>query len=401
MHINNKTRVAMAAALCCVGASAFAQSNTEFNGYFRSGTGVSQRGGVQTCYGLDGADSKFRLGNECDYVLEASLDTKIAEFEGAQWHAKVMVNNAYAWADSSPSKPDFGQFYAYGAKISQLRNGTAWAGKRFYNRLQTGINDQFLENNDGDGAGVEDMDFGFGKGSIAFMQNSTTAEPNNVRFSLPIRLTDVKNFGIGKLAVYVTPNIQSRSRDQVTNTATAKEGDGNAFGVYETLGGTFGGETLIGIRTDHKDRESHNRIVLQQTAPLGSRTQLDVLGEYRVQTDTAGVGSRWTAIGARTDTHIKGPFRFLAEVGQDRVTPDGGDTQVLTKITLAGVISAGKESYSRPTIRVFWTHAEWNEAARTAINASTSTWRGGNNLKQVYGDGTSGTSIGVQAEAWW
>lgn len=395
-----KTQVALAAALSgmCFGASA---GDLDFNGYFRSGTGVSTRGGSQVCFGLDGADSKFRLGNECDYVLEASLDAKVAEFEGAQWRVKAMVNNAYAWADSSPSKPDFGQFYAYGNKISQLRNGTVWAGKRFYNRLQTGINDQFLENNDGDGAGVEDMDFGLGKASIAFMQSPVTAEPNNVRFSLPIRLTDVKTYANGKLSVYLTPNLQTRSRDQVTNTATTKEYDGNALGVYHTFGGVLGGETLVGLRTDHKDRESHNRIVVQQTAPLGARTQLDVLGEYRVQTDNTGVGSRWTALGARTDTYISGPFRFLAEIGQDRVTPDGGDTQVLTKMTLAGVISAGKESYSRPSIRLFVTHAVWNEAARLAIKNSTSTWRGGNNLKQVYGDGTSGTTVGVQVEAWW
>lgn len=396
-----KTQVALAAALCSTCFGAFA-GDFDFNGYFRSGTGVSTRGGSQVCFGLSGADSKFRLGNECDYVLEASLDAKVAEFEGAQWRVKAMVNNSYAWADSPTSKPDFGQFYAYGNKISQLRNGTVWAGKRFYNRIQTGINDQFLENNDGDGAGVEDMDLGFGKASFAFMQNPVTAEPNNVRFSLPIRLTDVKTYANGKLSVYLTPNMQTRSRDQVTNTATPKEYDGNALGVYQTLGGTFGGETLIGIRTDHKNRGSNNRIVVQQTAPLGARTQLDVLGEYRVRTDeTTGVGSRWTALGARTDTHISGPFRFIAEIGQDRVSPDGADTQVLTKITLAGAISAGKESYSRPTIRLFVTHAIWNEAARQAILTSTDTWRGGNNLKQVYGDGTSGTSVGVQAEAWW
>src|SRR5688572_27621524 len=42
----------------------------EFAGYARAGVGLAVRGGKQVCFGLAGADAKWRLGNECDYVIE-------------------------------------------------------------------------------------------------------------------------------------------------------------------------------------------------------------------------------------------------------------------------------------------------------------------------------------------
>ena len=103
-------------------------------------------------------------------------------------------------------------------------------------------------------------------------------------------------------------------------------------------------------------------------------------------------------LGARTDTHLGGPFRMLVEVGHDQVKPDVGATRNMTKFTLAGAVSAGKEAYSRPTIRLFVTHAIWNEAARQVLGQN---WVNGERLQQVYGDKKAGTSVGIQAETWW
>jgi maltoporin len=70
----------------------------------------------------------------------------------------------------------------------------------------------------------------------------------------------------------------------------------------------------------------------------------------------------------------------------------------MTKLTVAGAISAGKDPWSRPTLRVFATHAVWNEAARQVLGQN---WVNGERLQQVYGDRKAGTSFGVQAETWW
>src|ERR1044071_5394807 len=42
----------------------------EFAGSPRAGVGLALRGGKEVCFNLPGADTHWRLGNECDYVIE-------------------------------------------------------------------------------------------------------------------------------------------------------------------------------------------------------------------------------------------------------------------------------------------------------------------------------------------
>ncbi|MBC7957379.1 MAG: carbohydrate porin [Cytophagales bacterium] len=384
----------------------------EFSGYLRAGVGVNARGGNQVCFGLAGADTKYRLGNECDYVIEPNFNAKLAEFEGSDWHVHVMPSVYKAWdsgqGGTAGNGPDtlttrFGQIYAYGDHIKQLANGKVWAGRRFYNRLQTGINDQFLENNDGNGAGLEDMDLGVGKLSIAFMMDPnygvagtpTDRAVTNNRFSLPIRMTGIKDMPNGELAIYVTPSKQLKSDNQTSGTpvATTSEPSGLAVGVYQTLSGAIlGGNTLIGLKHDKFGETKNTRVVFQQSASFGA-TAVDFITEYRVNKQAAAAGNKWFTVGARADTWLSGPFRFLVEAGHDQVKPESGaDKLNMTKLTAAVAASAGKDAGSRPTVRLFVTHAVWNEAARLNLSGNT---------KAVFGDKKAGTSIGVQAETWW
>ena len=104
-------------------------------------------------------------------------------------------------------------------------------------------------------------------------------------------------------------------------------------------------------------------------------------------------GQQGLVEGALLVTYARGPFRFLAEAGHDQVKPEnGGDKLNMTKLTAALAASAGKEAGSRPTVRLFVTHAVWNEAARLNLSGNT---------KAVFGDKKAGTSVGVQAETWW
>lgn len=402
----------IAMALAGTATSVLAAPPIEFSGYMRAGVGINAAGGNQVCFGLAGADTKYRLGNECDYVIEPTFDAKLAEYEGSAWHVRVMPSVYKAWdsgqGGTTGNGPDtlttrFGQIYAYGDKISQLANGKVWAGRRFYNRLQTGINDQFLENNDGNGAGLEDMDLGVGKLSIAFMMDPnygvagspTDRAVTNNRFSLPIRMTGIKTVPNGELAIYVTPSKQLKSDDQSTGTPieTTSEPSGLAVGVYQTLNGTIlGGNTLIGVKADKFGETKNTRVVFQQSASFGA-TAVDFITEYRVRKEAAQAGNKWFTIGARADTWLGGPFRFLAEAGHDQVKPEnGGDKLNMTKLTAAVAASAGKDAGSRPTVRLFVTHAVWNEAARLNLSGNT---------KAVFGDKKAGTSVGVQAETWW
>ncbi len=287
-----KTHLAIAAAVLAASGAASAVQ-VDFSGYMRAGTGVNARGGTQVCFGLAGADTKWRLGNECDYVIEPTFTAKIGEYEGADWGVRVMPSVYRAWGQTEAGTDElstrFNQIYVFGNKISQLGNGTAWAGRRFYNRLQTGINDQFLENNDGDGAGLENMEVGPGKLSVAFMMNGRGGANDN-RFALPIRFTNIQTLPNGELSVYLTASAQLKSHDQVANTDPVKQDKGIALGFYQTINGTFGGSTLLGFKHDKQGEVKNTRFVAQQDAMITPSTHLDVLGEYRINSN-AGVDS--------------------------------------------------------------------------------------------------------------
>ena len=53
----------------------------EFSGYMRSGAGGSSEGGTQSCFQLPGAQSKYRLGNECEQYIELDLRQDLARLD--------------------------------------------------------------------------------------------------------------------------------------------------------------------------------------------------------------------------------------------------------------------------------------------------------------------------------
>ena len=241
------------------------------------------------------------------------------------------------------------------------------------------------------GAGIEDMNLGMAKVSVAFMMDPNNSANDN-RFALPIRATGIKTLPNGELSIYVTPSAQLKSRNQVTSVEPPKQPKGIALGVYQTFNGVMGGNWIAGFKHDKTGDVKNTRVVAQYGTTIGAATGLDVIGEYRVNDQPANGGNKWLSIGARTDTHLSGPFRFLFEAGHDQVKPDTGNTRNMTKFTAALAASAGKEPGSRPTVRLFLTHAIWNDAARLALSGRT---------QEVFGDKKAGTSLGIQAETWW
>jgi maltoporin len=87
-------------------------------------------------------------------------------------------------------------------------------------------------------------------------------------------------------------------------------------------------------------------------------------------------------------------FKLLGEAGYDRVVKSNGAApQFLTKLTVAPAITTGKGFLTRPELRLFYTWALWNDAARTASIDSGMLYTSTLFL--------SGSTFGMQAETWW
>jgi len=407
----------------------------EFSGYGRAAVGLNPRGGKQVCFGLAGADTKWRLGNECDYVFEPQFTGRLVTLEDKSSWGVVVMPGLYrtyqdpngadkTWNDNLPAW--FRQFYFFGENVPQLLNGRIWGGKRYYDRLHLDINDQFLEIEDGDGAGLEDMQVGVGKLSVAFLMNPnsedspvpapTAANPmavvssaNLAKFKLTARLTDIKTVPEGLLQIWAGLYSGTTSTDQLDTAVTSVPKPANIFrlGVYHTLGKVLGGSNLVGAKAEFGSNHLLWRAVVQQQMSLnGGHTGVDVIGEFRSardrpNSDASWVTNNWLSLGGRVDHQLSGPFRFLFETGIDRVLADSGGDPQLIKATGCLAVSAGDGPGSRPSFRLFYTHGFWNDDAKASLLGVYAHGQSGTRLAQVYGDKNNGGSFGIQAEAWW
>lgn len=99
-----------------------------------------------------------------------------------------------------------------------------------------------------------------------------------------------------------------------------------------------------------------------------------------------------------TTQHIK----LQGELGCDRVKPSGNAARSLIKLTNAPTHAwAGPGFWSRPEVRLFYTYAKWNDAARLAANGSTDSVVASLSSNGVFAAQNYGSTIGVQLEGWW
>ncbi|MCD0422854.1 carbohydrate porin [Rubrivivax sp. JA1024] len=403
---------AAAAALFSTGASAL-----DFHGYVRSGAGATSGGGDQTCFSLPGAYTKYRLGNECETYGEAQLDQNLYDGkDGVKFDYHMM----FAYESKYGNQQDFESLKAdnrdwsfrqnwIGVKGLPMLNGASvWAGKRYYKREDVHITDFYYHDTSGYGAGIEDIQAGPGKFSYALFRNSgdvlnddgdvVVSGKDRTMWRHDFRYEGVSLGAAGSLDFALNVN-QGSAR----NGATAENGvfvqaqhmipmlgGFNKFAVQYGKGSASNmslGYPDYGADGDHKTW----RIVdwgVVEFAPSFSGMYTFV---YQDQKDNY----KWTSIGVRPVWHITDYFKLQAELGYDRVKPDNLDTATLTKLTIAPTLVAGRGFWARPELRLFVTHARWNDAARDQ-------WGGvAGGTSGRFGSDTNGTTYGFQIEAWW
>jgi maltoporin len=125
-----------------------------------------------------------------------------------------------------------------------------------------------------------------------------------------------------------------------------------------------------------------------QAGALGGQA-MALWGQDRAP-DGAGVVQKQTniSVGARASYAFTKNFKLLGEAGYSQIKPEGAATKKLAKVTIAPTLSTGPGFWNRPELRLYVTHAKWNDPA-------------GNVTGQPAFDGrTSGTSYGAQVEIW-
>ncbi|WP_458239236.1 carbohydrate porin, partial [Pseudomonas sp. P5_A2_2] len=164
--MNVKTLSAVLGASFAAGFLPVDAYSTDFSGYYRTGVGDSTQGGTQSCFQLPGAQSKYRLGNECEQYLELDLRQDLLSLDdGSTLSVEGMAqfNNEYGHApkfDGEHGYTRMSQLYAEWSKMPALNGGSFWAGRRYYNRNDINISDYFYWNQSSTGFGFDQVALG-------------------------------------------------------------------------------------------------------------------------------------------------------------------------------------------------------------------------------------------------
>ena len=394
----------------------------EFHGYGRLETGFNSKGGSLFSFALPGSDRKFRLGNEADYVIEPGFEYKFVTLDDKSAYGVNVMPAMYRKLGAYKNGGDtigeplpvaFKQFYFFGNNIPQLLNGQIWAGRRYTERFATGLDDAFVENEDGEGAGIQDMDLGFAKWTVYFGQEGTAS--NVVKYGT--HLTGIQTFS-KDAALQIWGRVYAHNQVK----GSAKKDTGFSLSAFHTWNLGDLGSNLIGVKyakdTDGAEGDNHPGlgtqgywVFVQHGINFASaKTSLEVLVKYRSTKNSKGGGPSNNSLiaGARTDTQLSGPFRFLADVGYDydKSSASGAKATTLLKLTGALAVSGGNDPWSRPTFRLFYTQGIWNKAAEGSMGhvwINTDYSDAGVVRPEVtqFDTSTSGATYGIQAEGWW
>lgn len=384
----------------------------DINPYVRALGGFNSESGSAACYKLAGAGSKYRLGNECEIYGELLLGQELTKLQdGAAFKANAMFSWFQPTADKRMAtdrraQAVVKQIYLSAENLPALNGGRVWLGRRYYKREDIHITDFFYWNPQGWGGGMEDIGVGSIKLSYALLRKDNEDQKDAAtRHDFQVRGIQVNPNGDLELGLSLIPK-SGHSADgdsgwsmTVQHRQTKILGDGwNKFAVQYGVGpGTgLGGTGPLTNTSDVRRLRVVEGVYAQITPQVGAMLTVVYQKDKSNSTDQT-----WTSVGGRVTYGITEHIKLQAELGHDRVKPSGAEARNLTKLTIAPTLAAGRGFMSRPELRLFYTYARWNDAARAAAEGSTDAAVASISSTGVFAGKNHGSTIGLQFEGWW
>lgn len=388
------------------------------HGYLRIQTSLQDQK-ENICFKAPGANTKYRLGNECETWGELSL------FQDIKLDNGVVIHNEFMPVFSAPNNKTIDYFRTdqlYSEVFNLFENSVSfWVGRRWHQRFDSHITDYFFFAMSGDGFGMNKLDLGEVKLSYSFMFNNidpaTISEGEDTLFtSHDLRL--LKEFERGELTLFL--NYMQLDGQNFHSGEKINAVDGYAIGLMykdtqifkdllglegANIAGLFYGEGLargLGTYTPYlqepfvedminkgnaiEDSKAYRFINYNDFQSTDWGVMSNIVYEYKDDASFSNTKQTWFSIGARPYWFFHKNVRALVEVGYDKVK---NEKYNLLKTGTALEFALDKGIWKRPVLRLFYTHASWSENAKALIGTD------------YYADKTSGSNLGVQLEYWW
>jgi maltoporin len=386
----------------------------EFDGYVRAGfvsEHLQDNGDVNKyALGTENGAEEFRLGNEGDTYTELSLKKTFHFDGGVQLSAAYTAsywNPAANFRDLRSQGEYFGkEEYLSATGFSFAPSVDFWAGKRYIEREDVHIVDHFFYS-----VGGPTIDPGVGADNIPLgsaAKLGVSVFRSQQYFSPTLNHKDATRMNVDVYDIPVAQDSKLRVVGEVlhgefpggeTGTALTVKYDKANFllpGITNSvwLQGSTG---YASLETGFGDLENPSgtrsvRVLDSMTWQLG-RFGGQALAEYERGQDEHDSGSTTgTSFGGRVSYAVARYVKLLSECGWTTLRVNGGPLQKLNKYTAAVAFSTGPDFMTRPELRFYATHVDWNQAALDAQGATWGSWSAGRHSTNM---------IGVQVESWW
>lgn len=384
-----------------------------FHGYLRSGFGSNGRGGGQEVFQAPGAPAKYRLGNEADTYGEIIFDKDWSSKKCTpQFRGEVML--VFQTLQNQLWDGDNDRFMVNEAVV-EARNfdwfpeWVFWAGQRYYDRHDVHINDYFFLDMSGYGGGVKEIDLDFCTLDIAYLGGSNpdliTPRGELTDHHLDIRFQDIP-VPLGKAIVWLDFSTEPAGdfRDGPDYDSSHGMGAGLIHVSNPILGGfnkaaiLYGEGPSAGFSTSVADplnaQNATKQLTFVETLTIQPNDCFTMQMAFvsRVVENALVPDSQvvWTSAGMRPMLHLTEHWALAFEYGVDHVDNKTlGVEGAVQKFTIAPMLRAGNQFFSRPSLRMFCTYAMWPDQFRGLVGGD------------AYQLETEGFSMGCQLESWW
>lgn len=395
-------------------------------GYFRFQTSLEDDK-ENVCFKAEGASSKYRLGNECESWIELAVNQDLTFDNGVVVHNQVRPIFLGA-NEKSVEFFDWGELYS---EVSNIFDNSSlfWIGRRFNQRYDSHMTDYWYLNMSGDGLGVNDFDLGevsLSYNMLFHKLNPTTVDNGKYTLLQSHDFRVMKKIERGEFTLFL--NYMAVKSKSFTDTQKVDAVNGYAVGLlYEdkklfkelfgmkgsNISGIFYGSGVAKnagayapyMQQVHEGEKFIENLINNGKKIEDSKTfrivnnnafENDTIGimsnfvyEYRDDKDFINEKQSWLSVGIRPYWFVHRYARFLMELGYDYVDDEvAKESYDLTKITTAVEFALEKGVWERPVLRLYYTHANWNDESKDMGSS-------------YYAGDTSGDNVGVQLEYWW
>jgi maltoporin len=410
----------------------------DLHGYFRNAVGGSSAGGDQVTFKNAGQEYKLRLGNEDNWSEFEFDQLLLKDKNGVEWSIGFMPGWGSGFNGANDIKGITGMQQEFvRATFPQLGGATVWGGQRYYHRHANDIIDFFYMNESNAGAGIEDLDMGFGKLAIALFRVNPGAEGNGVVYWQP----DVRFEGIpvnpgGTLNIALLAKIRTWNKNLLGDKGTVapdtqdfspfimvKHSQGGILNGGNNLAVTYKTGCFVGVNglikdasggTDPKIPDCHKdlrELTVSEDLTLNPTKQFSIVLSGMFQNyglPAIDGGSKKTTlnayyVGTRPMFKVADHFAIQGDLGYfyNKTDVSGDKARTMIKGTIAPTITPFTDGFysahSAPEIRFYATYASWDkDQAKPGAGRGTT----GNTFKGATEDSSSGFTFGTQVEAW-